>query len=1088
MESRAVRKRCWGTAGACLAFVLAASEAAGTSGLGIGGYDAIAFERIAIPADVPTHLASAMVQDGRGFLWIGTQAGLARWDGLAFRVFASDPADPTTLGGSYVRALLAARDGRIWIGTFGGGLSAFDPATETFTRYRHVADDPGSLAHDRVEGLAEDSSGAIWVATSGGLDRLDPPFATGVAAFAHFRHDPNDPSSLADDLVRALLVDRAGRLWVGGRAGLQRLRPEGDFERVGSDPGLSTSLAGDFVERLYEDRRGRIWIGTAEHGAAVLDPATGGVTRLPGRGGGPRGLSHWWIYGFAESEDEVWIATFGGGVDVVDATTLGLVARLRHDPALPSTIGSDRVGSILADRSGVIWIGSWGQGVARHDRSTRPFRALRASPNRPDGLSQSAVVRALPLDDGRVWAGTNGRGIELLDRQGRRLEAHRPDPDDPGALADGAVTCLARGADDTLWVATLDGTLHLRRRGARRFVRIGAEEGLPGGPIRALTFASDGGLWSGSAHGLARVDPRSLEVDTFRTWPGTQSTPAIEAIAEVPGDSGALWVGSDNGLFRFDIGTGGALRFARDATRTDGLPDNWVPDLMVTRDGRLWIGTAAGACRMVSWSGERLVCESIAERIGRRAEPAQQLIEDDAGGVWIGPQLRVDPRDWSARSFAAADGAVFRTIFIASRARDREGRLYFGSPEGLLIVDPAAIAPWTFAPPIVATRLQVDGQARPGAPTLTALTLGPGERGFRLDFAALDLSAPERLRYRTRLEGYERQSIESDAAQRSVAHSGLAPGSYRLVVEGTNRAGMWSAARLELPIEVLPALHQTLAFRGLVLAMLLALAWALHRLRVRQLRARSARLEREVAARTAELATANDDLRTANRRIEEASLTDPLTGLRNRRYLEQTIEADIEIAARAHHSVTPPRDSDLLFLLLDLDHFKSVNDRHGHAAGDAVLVQLGALLHNLFRSSDTLVRWGGEEFLVVARQLDRAEGPELAEKLRAAVAGHPFELPDGAQLGRTVSIGFAPFPFSRAEPRALPWESCVDLADLALYAAKRNGRDGWVGFEPPPDAAAGLARELLSDTPTAVATGRVRILASPALAQPLRWN
>jgi diguanylate cyclase (GGDEF)-like protein len=161
--------------------------------------------------------------------------------------------------------------------------------------------------------------------------------------------------------------------------------------------------------------------------------------------------------------------------------------------------------------------------------------------------------------------------------------------------------------------------------------------------------------------------------------------------------------------------------------------------------------------------------------------------------------------------------------------------------------------------------------------------------------------------------------------------------------------------------------------------------------------------------------------------------------LRNRRFLEQTINADLEIAARGG------TDRDLVILMIDLDHFKSVNDQYGHAAGDAVLVALAQLLLHTVRTSDTVVRWGGEEFLIVVRFINRVHAAEIAEKLRSAVAAHSFRLPDGAVIRRTCSIGFAAWPFSQAAPRALSWERVVDLADAALYMSKHSGRDAWTG-------------------------------------------
>lgn len=1024
----------------------------------------VSFRRLAIPDEVPAHLTTALAQDRQGFLWIGTQNGLVRFDGSRFEVFRSNPENPATLGGSYVRSLLAARDGRLWVGTFSGGLSVYDPARGTFTRYRNDPQDPASLAHDRVEALAEDRSGHIWAATNEGVDRLDPR----SGRIDHFRHDPADPRSLADDRSRALLVDRGGRLWVGTRAGLQVWRGEGrGFERVAPD------LTGELIFKIFEDDRGRLWIGTTEHGAAVLDPRTGRLRRLRPGPDSPDGLSHFWIYGFAQAApDEMWIATFGGGVDVVDPGSLRVIDRLRHDPTLENTPGGDRIGAILRDRSGVVWVGTWGQGIARHDPATRAFRLLRYSPDRPDGLSHPEVVRALQTRDGTIWAGTNGNGVDLFDRDLRRIGGFRPDPLDPGALSAGGVTCLAEGPDGSVWVATLNGDLHRRRPGAPRFERLTEAQGLPGGAIRALTFGPHGELWIGAAEGLARLDPATSKIEVFRhdpEDPSTLSGMAVESIAF--GSDGTLWIGTDSGLNAFDPERGTAVHILSQPGRRDSLPNNWVPDLMVAADGRLWVGTQGGACILTAWNGRTARFERVADRLGRPQAPVESLIQDAQGRVWIGPRLRVDPNRWQWQELGPADGSEFRSFYFASRARTSGGALLFGSPEGLEVVRPDRIARWTYAPPVVATALRVDGIQKPGATRLDRLSLAPRERGFRLDFAALDFTAPEKIIYRYRLDGYDAQWITTDAAQASLTYTNLAPGSYTLRVQGTNRAGRWSGYELRLPVTVEPAFYQTAWFRAAVAVVLLVLLYGLFRLRIRQLEARSEKLERLVRERTAEL-------EQAYIRIEEASLTDPLTKLRNRRFLEQTIPGDVDLAVRRHEDGRP-EGADLVLLLLDLDHFKSVNDTHGHAAGDAVLVQTANVLRNVLRSSDHLVRWGGEEFLAVVRFVDRREAPELAEKIRAGIAAHPFELPDGTVLRRTCSIGFGAFPFLPERPRSIGWQEVVDLADLGLYTAKRNGRNRWVGvaagrIEDPKAA----LRRFKDDPEGSTTDGEMRVLAA----------
>ncbi len=1039
----------------------------------------VSFQRIAMPDNVPAHLTTALAQDARGFLWIGTQDGLVRYDGYAFKVYRHRPGDPASLGGSYVRSLLVSRDGRIWVGTISGGLAVLDPKTERFTQYRHDDKQAASLANDRIEAIAEDRQGRLWLGTDSGLDRFDPS----GTSFDHFRHADGKPGSLASDQLRALLFDRDGRLWVGSRGGLQRSKEDGSFEWIGPAAGDADSLAGQNVNKLFQDREGRIWIGTSTQGAAVWDGS--GLQRLkPAPKGSQEGLSHFWIYGITQIQSgEVWVATFGGGIDVLDPKSLKVIDRLRSDG--PSTIGSDRVGAVLVDRSGLAWVGSWGGGLSKHDPSTRAFRHLRHGPNTPDSPSHPAIVRSLEAADGRLWLGTNGNGIDVLSSEGHVLDHFRPNPKQADALSDGSVTCLAQGADGAVWVGTLDGTLHRQKPGQRQFERFDTSRGMPGGAIRTMAFDSSGALWTGSSGGMARIDAGSSKITRFAhnpDDPDSLSGREVEALAFAK--DGTLWVGTENGLNAFDTKSGKAVRILRDPARSDSLPDNWVPDLMIASDGRLWVATQGGVAILSKWDGKQAQFDVLGQRLRLPEKPVESLVEDAQGQVWLGGRVRVDPKQWKYRSYGPADGNEFRTYYIASRVRTHNGDLMFGSPEGLMIVRPSQLSEWTYQPQLAVSALRIEGTEQAGASTRTELQLDDTQRNLRLEFASLDLSGPQQLSYRYRLEGYDADWLLVDAGQRVAAYTGLPPGAYTLHIQGSNRSGQWSSNALAIPVNVTPAFHQTVWFRASMWLLGGLAIFALFRLRLRQLRLRSIRLERIVAERTA-------DLEAAYRRIEDASLTDSLTQLRNRRYLEQAIPADLEMVARRHSTNPPPPDSDLVLFMLDLDHFKQVNDLYGHAAGDAVLVQTAVILKQCMRNTDHVVRWGGEEFLLVARFVDRKMGAQLAEKIRSAISRHVFVLPDGGTLHKTVSIGFAAFPFVPGLPTAVTLDTLQHIADCALYAAKRSWRDGWVGVECAEggsDAIDGDVKAFLVNAEDAVADGRFNVLVPPTRSGTVRWN
>ncbi len=320
-------------------------------------------------------------------------------------------------------------------------------------------------------------------------------------------------------------------------------------------------------------------------------------------------------------------------------------------------------------------------------------------------------------------------------------------------------------------------------------------------------------------------------------------------------------------------------------------------------------------------------------------------------------------------------------------------------------------------PPLLISELLINGLPQPAGRILDGLELAPWQRSFSIGFTALDYSDPGRIRYAYRLQGFDPDWIATAADSRAAAdsrvaaYSNLDPGAYVLRVRASNRSGIWSPHELATPVRILPAWWQSWWVRSLAGLALVLLVLALLQLRTRRLRRRQVELERTVRERTADLEKVALALQQESAALAESSLTDPLTGLRNRRFLTQHIEADCALTVRAYeghrlYGAELPADPDLIFFLFDVDHFKQVNDEHGHGAGDGVLLQVCSRLVGVFRDTDYLVRWGGEEFLAVARATARAGAAELAGRARAAVADQPFKLDDGSLLARTCSVGF----------------------------------------------------------------------------------
>ena len=998
---------------------------------------------------LPSEIASAVAQDGQGYLWIGTASGLARWDGYQFRNFKYESGAPGSLPDNLVQVLHADKAGRLWVGTSGAGLARYEPATQRFVA---LGAGPQGLAHVSVRALADDGEGGLWVGTDGGLDHVDAAApASATPRVTRVRLGDEVTGGPAGERVVALLRDRRGRLWAGTPRGLFR-RDAGSERFVAVPlppvPGLGDRRAPRQPESLVEDSGGRIWVGTNRTGTFVVDPDSGSArpvleTRVP-RGVAP--LSAMRVMAMAEAvPGEMWIGTLGQGIVVVDIAS-GRTNRIRHRSDMAASLIDNAVRGLYRDRSGLLWVATHG-GVSRVDARTSSVLTIAG----PRGSLQARTEYSALFThaDGRVWLGTHGDGVEILDPLGGPPRTLRPDALRPdAALPPDVVVSMAQDDDGSVFVATYRGLFKVSRD-ATRVRRMSWAGRTPGGGVGPLL--RDGRtLWvAGLNDGLWQLDLDSGRARAAVSEPARTLTDSrITALARGPG--GEIWIGTRNGLNRYDPVRGEVHRIV-----AGQLAAGYVSALLLDRAQRLWVGTYGGGVHLLAGAADSPAprWRRVGNAEGLPDENVNSMAEDGDGRLWVSTENGLgvlDTGSWQARALRRAEGVVFLSYWTNAVTRTAAGELLFGASGGLTLVRPQVLPSWDYRPPVVATDVRVGDRPVTLPADGGVLEVPSDSNRIAVEYAALDYSSPERNRYEHRLEGYDADWVRSDPQRRLAAYANLPPGDYRLLLRGSNREGRFGEAPLALALRVLPAWHQTLAFRvtaGVVVALAL---FAVMQLRTRTLRARRQELQRLVEERTAELQAVSAALEEKSRVLERASIIDPLTGLHNRRFLSEHIEISLAASQRRAEDATrrpgPAASTDTLFFLIDVDHFKRINDTQGHAAGDTVLVQLALRLQAAMRESDFVVRWGGEEFLAVARDTDRDRADELAERIRASVADQPFRLDDGQHLHVTCSVGHAAWPFLRAHPQTVDWLGVVSLADLGLLTAKRMGRNAWVGL------------------------------------------
>jgi len=978
---------------------------------------------------IPRDVVPTFVQDRQGFLWIATGDGLVRYDGYRFRPQERQSTQALARSLGWVRALLAGRDGRVWIGTETKGLAAYDPATDRITDYGALASatESSTASPDplpTIRALAEDEQGRIYVgSTGGGLELFDPQ----TGQFSRFA-PTGAAGALPDDRILALLVDSHQDLWVGSWAGLARKKKESQqFEAF-----QHADLRGLVVQALFEASDGRIWVGTQEGALRVLDPQTGRITKPVT---GQTGIHQGPISSFVETPDKaLWVGR-SGGIQIFDTRSSTLLRQLQHEVRRPSGLAGNDVTHMLLDRAGWVWVGGFGLGLQRHNPGNKSIALREADLSGTSPLANADVRSLLHLSNGEVWAATQAGGVAILNGALQAI-GKLPGSDQP-------IESMVQMRDGSIWLGS-GGRLHQYDAQHRALRSIPHRSG----QTRRLFESQDGTLWVGTQDGVFKVEKTSQNLQRVTDAQGHPKG-EVHAFAQAPDHS--LWIGSSDGLYRLPPGNQKEKVQRVLSVGEADIIKGVVIGLLFDAEGRLWLDTGTGGLhRMTHWDATGAAFDRVSERHGRVGKPfGANLLEDKQGRIWS--QMNVyDPLQDKFVELTHADGANLGTGWFFSYAKTSDGRFLFGGSKGILVVKPELFEESSYTPPLWASELRINGERKALGNLAAGIHLAASDRSFSVEFTALDYADPARLEYAYKLENFDPDWIKTSSSARIASYSNLAPGKYTLRIRATNRSGVWSPVEQAIGVQVQPAWWQKPWMAALALLLLALSVYALVAWRTRRLRRLQKELEDRVQERTAELETMALELQINQLALEESSVSDPLTGLNNRRFLTQCIDADLALTIRTHenhlsHGAAFNETQDLLFFMFDIDHFKQVNDSYGHMAGDEVLKEFSSRLKAVFRDTDYLIRWGGEEFLGLARQTTRKNAAELAERARASITREPFVLQDGTRIALACSVGFTCFPLSPTQPRLLGWFEMVKIADAALYTVKHLGRDGWLG-------------------------------------------
>jgi signal transduction histidine kinase/CheY-like chemotaxis protein/ligand-binding sensor domain-containing protein len=869
------------TAGVFWSRMLAACLICAASGFAANG-TSMHFGRLTIQNGLSQGSAIAMIQDQRGFLWIGTEDGLNRYDGYDFKIYRPTD-DPNSLSDGLVNTIAADSRGDLWVGTM-NGLNHYHRDRDDFTRYFAKAGDPRSLSHNNITAIAEDSSGRLWIGTAGGGLNV---FDRQTGAFRAFRPNRNDPESLGSDEIFGIHIDAEGILWLATGGGLNRFDPRSEkFARFVNRLDDPRSLSHDRVRVVYGDRDGALWVGT-EGGLNRFDRATGFFTRFTNRPNDPRSLSHNIVFAiFRDRSSRLWIGT-QDGLNLYDETR-GDFSVLRNDPIDPESLSYDYINSIIEDSTGVLWIGTRGRGLNKLVAEKARFELFQYSRDSLRGLG-SNYIRAIAEDpEGGLWVGLQDKGVDRLDRKTGLVTHFRHDPGNPNSLKSDSIYALAVGRTGEIWIGTAGGGLNRydpRTRTFRHFLNApGDPASLSHNFIRCLIIDRQGHLWIGTdGGGLNRFDPKTETFVRFRhdpADPGSLSHDTVRALLE--DRNGMIWAGTfGGGLNRFDPRAGRFSVFRHNPAEVNSLSGDFVPSLAEDSTGSLWIGTANGLNAFRPAEGTFVV---YTDKDGLPNNAIYSILIDDEDAVWVSSNrglARLNPRTRAIKTYDVSDGLQSNEFNGGSRFRSNAGEFFFGGTNGLNAFFPARLKDNPFPPPVVLTGVEIFNKPVPiGRPVegrilldksiteATDLVLRYQDRLVTFTFSALHFAAPEKNRYAYIMEGFD-PDWNQVKDRRFVSYTNLAPGRYTFRVKASNNDGVWNDKGAELRVRVIPPFYLIPWVQALGLLLVVLSVYFSVRRRVRNIRRRTQLLEEKVQQRTAALRRAEEEAREASRAKSE---------------------------------------------------------------------------------------------------------------------------------------------------------------------------------------------------------------------------
>jgi len=894
----------------------------------------IKFEHLTSEHGLSNNTVRCIFQDSRGYIWVGTEDGLSRYNGRSFTSFKTVPDDTTSLSDNFINQVYEDRKGNIWIATNYGGLNLFDRETERFKRFKSNDKDQKTLLGNNISCICEDrESNLILLNTGLGLNYFQPKTNT-------FRRIPLDFDGYTNmDVQYLMAVDPQNVLWIVGARGLIRYDDKTkSIRKIAADKPLMT---GQIIPES-DDK----FLVTVGNGLYRFDRKTEKyalVSKLIDDYSIKYGIQS--IHADAQ---KMWLGTYNGGLLEYDKQKDKLKI-YRHDKENTQSISSDIINVVFEDNAHSIWIGTYLGGINKFDRY-RKFETELAG----------QIITSFGEYKGIEWVGTQTSGLHRYDPQTETWSNFQSDPKDPNSLSYNSVNAVLQDSKGRLWVGTWENGLNKVEKAAENSSKLKFEHLLKKESIQMLKEDAKHRIWVGSNGALFLYQ---AEDNTFISFYNEPKNPKsigdgrIQAIEE-DAKNNAFWVATWNGLYRAILPESKVITkdnvefipFRYNAKDSNSISDDKVLSLCLAKNGVLWVGTFAGGLNKIEFNpkggGKAYKVTRYLQGHGLPSNCVFGIQEDPNGVLWISTNkgfVSLNPATGVFRPYDKNDGLQSDDFYWRSSYKSPTGKLFFGGSNGFNAFYPEKIKFNDHIPPVVITEFSIFNKAitisSPNSPLkkhiseTTEITIKYNQSMISFEFAAMNYISSYKNKYQYMMVGFDNAWVDAGNHNKAT-YTNLDPGEYTFRVKASNNDGVWNEEGASIHLIILPPWWATWWFRTLFVLAVISAAVSFYLWRVNQLESQKAELEVKVAQRTSQLSQANATLNEQKEEIlqqaEELKMqTEYLTDANTN--LNKALES-IRLISEFGQKITSTLKFDAINLMIN-EYINSLTDSDTYGIG-----------------------------------------------------------------------------------------------------------------------------------------------------------